>query len=61
MIAEGIIGAVQEVGIQVPVIVRLEGNNAEQGRELLRQSGLDLTAVQGLVEAAQTAVEAIKD
>jgi len=57
MIAEGIIGAVQEVGIKVPVVVRLEGNNAERGRKLLNESGLSLIAATGLTEAAIKAVE----
>ncbi len=61
MIAEGIIGAVQDVGVQVPVIVRLEGNNAERGRELLSASGLDIIAAAGLKEAAEKAVVAVKE
>merc|ERR1712078_944275 len=44
MIAEGIIGAVKEVGVEVPVVVRLEGTNAELGREVLGNSGLDIIA-----------------
>lgn len=60
MIAEGIIGAVQEVGVKVPVVVRLEGNNAERGRELLTSSGLDLIAAVGLKDAAEKAVAAVK-
>ncbi len=59
MIAEGIAGAVQEVGIQVPVVVRLEGNNAVRGREILNQSGLRITAAADLNEAAEKAVQAI--
>jgi len=56
IIAEGIIGAVAEVGIRIPVIVRLEGTNAEKGRALLEQSGLAIVAAQGLGEAAEKAV-----
>jgi len=59
LIAEGIIGAVEEVGIQVPVIVRLEGNNAEKGFEILDSSGLNLITAHGLAEAAQKAVAAV--
>ncbi len=59
LIAEGIIGAVQEVGVQVPIVVRLEGNNAEKGFELLDQSGLNLITAHGLTEAAQKAVAAV--
>ena len=58
MIAEGIIGAVQEVGVQVPVVVRLEGNNAELGREVLAKSGLNIIAASSLTDAAQQVVAA---
>ncbi|MDH5472422.1 MAG: ADP-forming succinate--CoA ligase subunit beta [Gammaproteobacteria bacterium] len=58
LIAEGIVGAVEEVGIQVPVVVRLEGNNAEKGFEILDSSGLNLITAHGLTEAAQKAVAA---
>ncbi|MCY4177551.1 MAG: ADP-forming succinate--CoA ligase subunit beta [Endozoicomonadaceae bacterium] len=58
LIAEGIIGAIEEVGVKVPVIVRLEGNNFELGSKLLRDSGLNITAATSLTEAAQTAVKA---
>ena len=59
LIAEGIIGAVQDVGVQVPIVVRLEGNNAEKGFELLDKSGLNLITAHGLTEAAQKAVAAV--
>ncbi|MDH5229388.1 MAG: ADP-forming succinate--CoA ligase subunit beta [Gammaproteobacteria bacterium] len=59
MIAEGIVGAVEEVGIQIPVVVRLEGNQAEKGREILNHSGLKIVAAAGLNEAAHKAVEAL--
>ena len=58
LIAEGIIGAVEEVGVQVPVVVRLEGNNAELGRKLLDDSDFNIIAAEGLTDAAQKAVEA---
>ncbi|MEM0955046.1 MAG: ADP-forming succinate--CoA ligase subunit beta [Pseudomonadota bacterium] len=58
LIAEGIIGAVEEVGVQVPVVVRLEGNNAELGRKLLAESDFNIIAAEGLTDAAQKAVEA---
>ncbi len=57
LIAEGIIQAVKEVGVKVPVVVRLEGTNADQGRELLANSGLAIIAANDLTEAAQRAVE----
>ncbi|STO64098.1 succinyl-CoA synthetase subunit beta [Haemophilus parahaemolyticus] len=56
LIAEGIISAVNEVGVKVPVIVRLEGTNAEQGRAILAQSGLNLAVAETLTQAAISAV-----
>lgn len=56
MIAEGIIGAVEEVGVKVPVVVRLEGNNAELGTEKLANSGLNIIAATSLTEAAEKVV-----
>ena len=58
LIADGIIGAVTEVGVKVPVVVRLEGNNAELGVERLAKSGLDIIAAKSLTEAAQQVVKA---
>ncbi|MBN3561529.1 ADP-forming succinate--CoA ligase subunit beta [Aliamphritea spongicola] len=58
LIAEGIIGAVKEVGVEVPVVVRLEGNNAELGSKLLSESGLDIIAATSLTDAAEQAVKA---
>lgn len=58
LIAEGIIGAVEEVGVEVPVVVRLEGNNAENGRKVLADSGLNIIAASGLADAAQKVVNA---
>ncbi|KKD01020.1 MULTISPECIES: ADP-forming succinate--CoA ligase subunit beta [Photobacterium] len=58
MIAEGIIGAVKEVGVTVPVVVRLEGTNADLGREVLAKSGLDIIAAESLTDAAQKVVAA---
>ncbi|MDC8015819.1 ADP-forming succinate--CoA ligase subunit beta [Tahibacter soli] len=59
MIAEGIIAAVKEVGVKIPVIVRLEGTNVEKGRELLASSGLKITPAIDLNDAAQKAVAAV--
>ncbi len=58
LIAEGVIGAVNEVGVQVPVVVRLEGNNAELGREVLEKSGLNIIAATSLSDAAEKVVTA---
>lgn len=56
LIAEGIISAVNEVGVNVPVVVRLEGTNAEQGRAILAKSRLNLTVAETLTQAAISAV-----
>ena len=56
LIAEGIISAVREVGVSVPVVVRLEGTNVNKGRELLANSGLDIIAADDLTDAAKKAV-----
>ncbi|WP_196157967.1 ADP-forming succinate--CoA ligase subunit beta [Reinekea sp. G2M2-21] len=58
MIAEGIIGAVEEVGVKVPVVVRLEGNNAELGSKKLAESGLNIIAASSLTEGAEKVVAA---
>lgn len=60
MIAEAIIAAVKEVNVTVPVVVRLEGNNAELGSQILEQSGLKLIPAQGLADAAEKIVAAVK-
>ena len=58
LIAEGVIGAVEEVGVDVPVVVRLEGNNAELGTKLLADSGLNIIAATSLTDGAQQVVKA---
>ncbi len=59
IIADGIVGAVEEVGIEVPVVVRLEGTNAQQGREILQRSGLHISAAADLTEAAHKIVSLV--
>ncbi len=58
LIAEGIIGAVSEIGTSLPVVVRLEGNNAELGAKLLSESGLNIIAATSFTDAAKKVVEA---
>jgi succinyl-CoA synthetase beta subunit len=58
LIAEGIVAAVKEVGVSVPVVVRLEGTNVEKGREILASSGLDIIAADDLTDAALKVVAA---
>jgi succinyl-CoA synthetase beta subunit len=60
LIAEGIISAVKEVGVSVPVVVRLEGTNVDKGRALLADSGLDIISAENLTDAAKKAVAAAK-
>jgi succinyl-CoA synthetase beta subunit len=60
MIAEGIIAAVKDVGVSVPVVVRIEGTNAELGRKILADSGLAITPAQDLTDAAKKVVAAAK-
>jgi succinyl-CoA synthetase beta subunit len=58
LIAEGVIGAVEEVGVTIPVVVRLEGNNADLGTKKLAESGLAIIAATSLTDAAQQVVKA---
>ncbi|MGH8282681.1 MAG: ADP-forming succinate--CoA ligase subunit beta [Gammaproteobacteria bacterium] len=60
LIAEGIINAVKGVGVRVPVVVRLEGTNVEQGKALLAKSGLAITPANDLTDAAKKVVASIK-
>jgi succinyl-CoA synthetase beta subunit len=60
VIAEGIIAAVKRVGVKVPVVVRLEGTNAPQAREMLASSGLAVQPADGLTDAARKVVAAAK-
>ncbi len=61
LIAQGIIQAIQEVKVQVPVVVRLEGTNAAQGRALLRASGMNLITADDLTDAARKAVAVARE
>ena len=60
VIAEGVIAAVKEVGLKVPLVVRLEGTNVEEGKTLLNESGLDITSADDLDDAAQKITAAVK-
>jgi len=60
IIAEGVIAAAKEVGLKVPLVVRLEGTNADKGKEILNNSGLKITAADGMGDAAQKVVKAAK-
>jgi len=58
LIAEGVVGAAQELGVEVPLVVRLQGTNAVEGRQILAESGLDITPAETLQEAGEKAVAA---
>ncbi len=60
VIAEGVIAAVKEVGLKVPLVVRLEGTNVEKGKEIIRTSGLDVIAADDLKDGAEKIVKAVK-
>jgi len=60
LIAEGIIGAIEEIGVQVPIVVRLEGTNVEQGKELLNHSGLRIIPADDLADAASKVVATVR-
>ncbi|TIU05180.1 MAG: succinate--CoA ligase subunit beta, partial [Mesorhizobium sp.] len=60
IIAEGVIAAVKEVGLQVPLVVRLEGTNAELGKKIINDSGLNVVSADDLDDAAKKIVAAVK-
>jgi succinyl-CoA synthetase beta subunit len=61
IIAEGVIAAVKEVGLQVPLVVRLEGTNVELGKSIIKNSGLNVISADNLDDAAKKIVKAVKD
>jgi succinyl-CoA synthetase beta subunit len=60
VIAEGVVAAVREVGLRVPLVVRLEGTNAELGKQILRDSGLNVIPANDLADGARKIVDAVK-
>jgi succinyl-CoA synthetase beta subunit len=60
VIAEGVVEAVKEVGLKVPLVVRLEGTNVEQGKQIIRDSGLNVIPADDLEDAARKIVKAVK-
>ncbi|MDJ0869618.1 MAG: ADP-forming succinate--CoA ligase subunit beta [Myxococcota bacterium] len=60
LVAEGVVAAAKELGVEVPLVVRLQGTSSEQGREILAASGLDITPAETFREAAERAVAAAK-
>ncbi|HEY7900769.1 MAG TPA: ADP-forming succinate--CoA ligase subunit beta [Caulobacteraceae bacterium] len=61
IIAEGVVAAVREVGLKVPLVVRLEGTNVELGKTILSESGLDVVAASDLADGAEKIVRAVKE
>ncbi len=61
VIAEGVIAAVKDVGLKVPLVVRLEGTNVELGKEIINKSGLNVISADDLNDAAKKIVKAVKD
>ena len=61
VIAEGVIAAVKEVGLKVPLVVRLEGTNVDLGKKIIRESGLNVIPADDLNDAAQKIVRAVKE
>ncbi|WP_187430267.1 Succinate--CoA ligase [ADP-forming] subunit beta [Roseobacter fucihabitans] len=60
VIAEGVVAAVKEVGLKVPLVVRLEGTNVQEGKDIINNSGLDVIAADNLKDGAQKIVKAVK-
>ena len=60
MIAEGVIAAAKDMGLTLPLVVRLQGTNSAEGRKLLEESGLNITPAETLQEAGERAVAAAK-
>ena len=60
VIAEGVVSAVKEVGLQVPLVVRLEGTNVEEGKRIINESDVDVIAADDLKDGAEKIVAAVK-
>ena len=60
VIARGVVAAVKAVGLKVPLVVRLEGTNVEQGKQIIRSSGLNVIPADDLDDAAQKIVNAVR-
>ena len=60
VIAEGVVAAVKEVGLKVPLVVRLEGTNVDLGKKIIKESGLNVVSADDLDDAAQKIVAAVK-
>jgi succinyl-CoA synthetase beta subunit len=61
VIAEGVIAAVRDVGLKVPLVVRLEGTNVDLGKKIIKDSGLNVIPADDLNDAAKKIVKAVKE
>lgn len=61
IIADGIVAATREMGLTMPLVVRLEGTNVDKGKEILRKSGLNIITADNLADAAQKVVHAVRE
>jgi len=61
IIAQGVIAAAKEMGLNLPVVVRLEGTNVELGKKMLNESGLNLVSADGLADAAEKVTRLVKE
>ncbi len=60
ILANGVVSAAKKLNVDCPIVVRMEGTNQEEGREILNNSGLDFTMGEGMKDAAKKAVQALK-
>ena len=61
VVAQGVVAAAKQMGVKAPMVVRLEGTNVEEGRRILRDSGLNFTVAEGMADAAQKVVALAKE
>jgi len=61
VIAEGVVAAAKELGLSVPLVVRLEGTNVEKGKEIMASSGIDIVPADNLRDAAEKVVKAMRE
>ena len=57
VLAQGVIAAVKDLGVRVPIVIRMEGTNVEEGKQMLRDSGLNFTTADGMGDAAEKVVK----
>jgi succinyl-CoA synthetase beta subunit len=60
VIAEGVVEATKQVGLDLPLVVRLEGTNVELGKKILKESGLNITAAESMADGAEKIVALVK-